>query len=147
MTADRIVLKGRGVTGGVAEGEALVSRQAFGFTHGVEPTTGQIEDRRHEWLGQNMKGKVLVFPSGKSSSTSGLYILEVVRCGNGPAAVININTDPVIASGFIMADLFYNKPIPVVDRLDQDPVQVIKTGDRVRVDAKKGIVEIIKAPS
>ena len=141
---DKIVLKGRGVTSGVAEGEALVTNQSFGFTHGVEPTTGQIEDKRHEWLGQNMKGKVLVFPYGKSSTSGGLYILEMIRCGNAPAAIINLNTEPVIGAGFIMAELFYNKAIPVIDSLDQNPIELIKTGDRVKVDANKGTVEIFK---
>ena len=140
---DKIVLKGRGVTSGVDEGEALVSDKAFGFTHGVEPTTGRIEDKRHEWLGQNVKGKVLVFPCGKSSTTGGLYILEMVRCGNAPAAIVNLDTEPVIGAGFIMAEIFYNKVVPIIDSLDQNPIQVIKSGDRVKVDADKGIVEVI----
>ena len=141
---DKIVLTGRSITSGVAEGEALVSRNAFGFTHGVEPTTGQIEDKRHDWLGQNVKGKVLVFPYGKSSTSGGLYIMEMVRCGNAPVAVINLNTEPVIGAGFIMAEIFYNKAIPVIDSLDQNPIEVIKSGDRVKVDANKGTVEVLK---
>lgn len=140
----KIVLKGRGIAGGVAEGEALVTHQFFGFTHGVEPTTGRISDVRHEWVGQNMKGKVLVFPYGKSSTSGGLFILETVRCGNAPAAVINIETEMVIGAGFIMAKILYKKEIPVVDRLNQNPLEVIKSGDYVKVDANKGLVEVIK---
>ena len=106
---DKIVLKGRGLTHAVAEGEALVSSESFGFSHGVEPTTGQIEDMRHELRGQNLKGKVLVFPYCKGSSTNGLFILELVRCGNAPAAVINIETEPSTGAGFIMGEIFYKK--------------------------------------
>ena len=144
---DKIVLKGRGVTSGVAEGEALVASQSFGFSHGVEPTTGRIEDKRHEWLGQNVKGKVLVFPCGKSSTSGSLFILEMVRCGNAPAAVINLDTEPVIGAGFIMAEIFYNQAVPVIDNLNQNPIEVIRSGDRVKVDADKGIVEILKPGS
>jgi phosphohistidine swiveling domain-containing protein len=34
--------------------------------------------------------------------------------------------------------------IPLVDRLDQNPCEVIETGDWVKVDAEKGIVEVTK---
>ena len=139
----RIILKGRGITSGVAEGEALVADQPFGFSHGVDPATGQVEDRRHPWLGRNVKDRVLVFPCGKSSTSGGLFILEMARCGNAPAAVINLDTEPVIGAGFIMAEVFYNKVVPVVDSLDRDPFQLIKDGDWVRVDADRGIVEVL----
>jgi predicted aconitase with swiveling domain len=140
----RITLKGRSIVKGYAEGEALVSNQFFGFTHGVEPKTGRIADERHEWLGKNVNGKVLVFPYGKSSSSGGLFILEMIRCGNGPAAVINVETEPVIGAGFIMAKIFYGKEIPVIDRLNKNPVEQIKTGDHLIVNGDEGIVKIIK---
>ncbi len=144
---DRIILRGRGLTNAVAEGEALVSSESFGFSHGVEPTTGQIEDMRHELRGQNLKGKVLVFPYCKGSSTNGLFILELVRCGNAPAAVINIQTEPSTGAGFIMAEIFYKNAIPVIDNLDQNPIEVIKSGDWVKVDAERGTVEVTKRDS
>jgi len=34
--------------------------------------------------------------------------------------------------------------IPLVHRLDQDPLNVIENGDKVTVDSEKGIVEIEK---
>lgn len=138
------ILRGRGVTKGVAQGEALVTNSFFGFTHGVNPKTGEISDERHEWLGLNMKDKVLVFPYGKSSSSGGLWILETARCGNSPAAIINVVAEPIIGTGCLLAGMLYEKPIPLVDRLDRDPCQAIKTGDYVKVDAEQGIVEILK---
>ena len=140
----KIILNGRAITGGIAEGDAMVTRQFFGFTHGVEPTTGDICDKRHEWLGQNAKGKVLVFPFGKSSSSGGLFILETIRCGNAPAAVINVETEPVIGAGFIMADILYKTQIPVMDRFDRNPLDIIEPGDHVRVDGNQGFIEITK---
>lgn len=141
---EKLVLTGRGITAGVAEGEAIVSKESFGFTHGLEPSTGQVVDKRHEWMGRNVKGKVLVFPSGKSSTTGGQFICEAIRLGNAPAAIVNVETEPVIGAGFILANILYNKDVPVVDRLDRNPVEVIKTGDWVRVDADNGIVKVIK---
>ncbi len=141
---DCLILKGRKINGGIAEGIALVSQMPFGFTHGVDPLTGEITDVRHDLRGQNLNGRVLVFPYGKSSTSGALYILEAARCGNGPAALINVETEPVIGTGFILADLIYKRSVPVIDRLDQDPTQVIRTGDRVKVDADKGTVEILR---
>ena len=140
----KLTLHGLPITHGIAEGKALVTSQSFGFTHGVEPTTGEIVDQRHELLGQNLRGKVFVFPYGKGSSTTGLFVLETARCGNAPAAVLNIDTEPVSGAGFIMAEIFYNTVIPVIHHLNQNPVEVINNGDHVKVDADKGIVEVFK---
>jgi len=140
-----IILKGRSISKGYAEGEALVSNQFFGFTHGVEPTTGRISDERHEWLGKNVKGKILVFPYGKSSATGGLFVLELNRCGNGPAAVINVETEPATGAGFIMTKIFYGKAIPVIDHLNMDPIEQIKTGDHLIVNGDEGTVKIFKS--
>ncbi len=140
----KMILKGRRINGGIAAGKALVSKMPFGFTHGVDPLTGDITDVRHDLKGHNLKDKILVFPYGKSSTSGALYILEAVRCGNGPAALINVETEPVIGAGFILADLIYKKRIPVIDRLEQDPTEAIRTGDYVKVDGDRGTVEVIK---
>jgi uncharacterized protein len=134
---------GRSITAGVVEGEAMVSREPMSFSHGLDPKTGDVSDSNHEWLGKNVKGKVLIFPYGKGSTTGGLYILEAAKRDNAPAAVVNVETDPVIAGGFILAKVFYDKEIPVVDRLDKNPTETIRNGDVVRVDGNKGTVEII----
>ena len=137
-------LKGRGLGGGTAEGEALVTKQFFGFTHGVTPATGEISDERHEWRGLNLKGKVIVFPKGKSSSSGGVWILETARCNNLPAAIVNVEAEAITGSGCIFAKLMYGKQIPLVDHLNEDPCDVIKTGDIVRVNGDTGEVEILK---
>ncbi|HUJ75335.1 MAG TPA: DUF126 domain-containing protein [bacterium] len=63
-----IVLRGRKVVGGCAEGEALVTRDAISAWGGINPMTGTIIDTRYELRGQSFKGKVLVFPGAKGSS-------------------------------------------------------------------------------
>ncbi|MFH1651277.1 MAG: DUF126 domain-containing protein [Chloroflexota bacterium] len=140
-----MTLKGRGITGGIAEGEALVTGEAFSFAHGLDPVTGELTDAEiRDWVGQNAKGKVLVFPYGKGSSLGGLYICQAANRGNAPAAVINVKTDPVIAVGFLLCGILYQQRIPVVDSLEKNPIEAIRTGDRIRVDADRGTVEIIE---
>lgn len=138
----RIRMKGRGITSGVAEGIAMVSDEPLGFSPGLDPLTGKIADNTHAWFGQSAKGKILIFPYGKGSSTGGIFILEATRLGNVPLAVVNLRTDPVVAGGFIIANIIYDKRIPVVDRFDEDPTKIIKTGDRVKVDGNNGTVEV-----
>jgi predicted aconitase with swiveling domain len=110
----------------------------------VTPATGEISDERHEWRGLSLKNKVIVFPKGKSSSSGGVWILETARCGNLPAAIVNVEAEPITGSGCIFSKLMYGKKIPLVDRLDGDPCEVIKTGDLVRVNGETGVVEILK---
>lgn len=137
-------LQGRGLVAGIAEGEALVTKKFFGFTHGVNPVTGEISDERHEWRGLNLKDKVLVFPFGKSSSSGAVWILEAVRCGNAPAAIINVEADPIIGGGCFLAGMLYDKPLVLIDRVDKDPCEAIENGDYVRVNGGSGVVEVLK---
>ena len=139
-----VFLKGRGLLGGIVEGEALVTKKYFGFTHGVNPATGEISDERHEWRGLNLKGKVLIYPFGKSSSSGALWILETVRLGNAPVAIINAEAEPITGGGCILAEMLYDRPIVLVDRLDRNPCEEIKSGDYVRVNGESGVVEILK---
>jgi len=133
---DEIILKGHKVAKGKAEGEALVSHQPISFLGGVEPETGVIVDKDNEIKGANMKGKILVFPVGKGSSVGSYRIYEMVRCKTAPKGIINLRADPVIAIGAIFSD------IPMVDKLDGNPLELIKTGDHVELDADQGIVKI-----
>ena len=84
-----LVLKGQGITQGVAEGEALVSKQSVGFSDGIEANTELVADKRHEWLGQNVKGKVIVFPYGKSLSIGGNVIREAIKFGNAAVPIVS----------------------------------------------------------
>ena len=134
-----IIIRGRKVVGGVGSGEALVSRQPISFLGGVDPKTGEIIEKNHNLLGKNIAGRVLVFPGGKGSTVGSYTIYALKKYGRNPAAMVNVLTEPIIATGCVISE------IPLVDRLDQDPTSVIETGDYVVVDADKGQVEVSKA--
>lgn len=142
--ANRKILRGRGITHGKVEGEAIVSSSAFGFYGAVDPSTGIVADKRHELFGKSIAGKILVFPEGRGSTAGAIAILELARLGTVPAAMINRVTEPILATGAILAEKFYNRIIPVVDNLDSDPIRELSDGDRVTVDADKGEVIIHK---
>ncbi len=140
--SERRVLKGRGITRGSVSGEAVVSKSPFGFYGAVDPRTGIVSDKRHELYGRKIAGKIMVFPEGRGSTGGALYMLELARCGTAPAAIINRVTEPILATGAILAEKFYQTTIPVIDSLDDDPVIALSDGDHVTVDADRGEVTI-----
>lgn len=139
-----VVLRGRGLVSGRAEGEALVSPIAFGFWHGIDPRTGEIVDERNPLRGENAAGKVLVFPYGRGSTGGSSVFLEAVRCKVAPCAMVNIESEPIVTIGALMAKEFYGISIPIVDRLERNPLEVIESGDTVIVDGDRGEVVVRK---
>jgi uncharacterized protein len=134
----QVILKGHRVSKGRAEGEALVSQSPISFMHGVNPETGIIVETGHELEGKDISNKILIFPVGKGSTAGSYQVYELFICGKAPKAMINLRADPVIAVGAIISN------IPMVDRLDGNPLKTIKTGDLVQVDADSGIVKVKK---
>ena len=135
---NKIVLKGRKVVGGCAEGEALVTRQAISGWGGVDPMTGTIIETRHELKGQSFKGKVLVFPGAKGSSGWSTRFHVARLAGAAPLAMVFNEMSTKIALGAVVTHA------PSVTDLDRDPLEVIATGDWVRVDGDRGLVEVTK---
>jgi predicted aconitase with swiveling domain len=142
---EKIVLKGHKGIGGVTEGEAVVSKNALSFIFDVggiwlDPMSAKVTNKTEmpDWYGQDLANKVIVFPTGRGGIFSTAMLMGLVNKGLGPKAMINIKTHPVFAYASIVMD------IPTVDELDQNPCEVIETGDWVRVDAPKGTVEITK---
>jgi len=122
---------------GVARGTALVTSQPICFWGGFDPKTGTITERNHELKGQNVTGTVFVFPTGKGSSTTSAILLESVRCGTAPAAIVNLKTEPILVIGAIIAERLYDRVIPIVDTPELDLTKVIKTGDWIEVNASE----------
>jgi hypothetical protein len=131
-----MILRGRKVMGGFAKAIALVSHEPVSFYGGVNPVTGYITEPGHCCHGDRITGKVFVFPRGKGSTVGSYVIYRMKKMGTAPAAIINNETEAIIATGCVISD------IPLIDKLDHDPVQVIKTGMMVHVDADNGFVEI-----
>jgi predicted aconitase with swiveling domain len=131
-----MILRGRRVMGGYAEGEALVSVDPVSFYGGVDPVTGCVTEPGHCCCGENITGKVFVFPTGKGSTVGSYVIYRMKKLGTAPAAIINVETEAILATGCVISN------VPLVDKLDKDPLKVIENGMRIRVKADEGIVEI-----
>ena len=118
-------MKGRTIYKGKAEGEALVTNQPISFYGGVDPDTGTVIEKDHELKGQSVKGKILVFPTGKGSTVGSYTLYRMKKDGTAPAGIVNKECETVVAVGAIISE------IPCVDKID---VAKIKTGDRIGIE-------------
>jgi predicted aconitase with swiveling domain len=120
----KIRMRGRIIKAGEAAGPALVSSEPIGFLGGVDPDSGVVVEPNHPLFGKSVAGKVLVFPSGKGSTVGSYTILRLARSGVAPLAMVNAQSEAIVAVGAIIAD------IPMVDQI---PIQLIQDGDWVVV--------------
>ena len=133
-----ITLRGRKVVGGCSEGEALVTRETISGWGGIDPMTGTVIETHHELHGVSFKDKVLVFPGAKGSSgwSAAFHLARIAKAA--PKAMIFTVMTTKIALGAVVTRA------PSVTDLDRDPLTVIETGDWVKVDGDRGIVEVTK---
>jgi predicted aconitase with swiveling domain len=124
---------GMPIVSGSAEGVALVSSQPLSLWGGLNPHTGEIIDRRHERSGEIVTGKVFVFPRGKGSSTASAVLMESIKAGTAPAAIINLSVDPILALGAIVADELYHETLPIVV-LSREDIDTIQDGDSLIIE-------------
>lgn len=111
--ADRVIA-GRPVVEGDAEGEALVTSEALSFWGGYDFHTGEIIDKHHPLAGVRAAGRILAVPFSKGSSTTTAVLLEAVRAGTAPAAILTTGVDSFFALASIVADVMYGKSFPVI---------------------------------
>jgi predicted aconitase with swiveling domain len=126
-------LQGRRIYKGVAEGEAIVTRDGISFYGGVDPDTGKVVEVGHELEGQSITGKILVFPTGKGSTVGSYTLYRMKKNNTAPAAIVNKQIDTIIAVGCIISE------IPCVDKID---VNEIKNGQKMVVNGSEGTVEV-----
>jgi uncharacterized protein len=129
-----MILTGRRISPGSAEGETLVSSMGISFYGGVDPETGVVVEKGHALEGQPIGGKVLVFPTGKGSTVGSYTLYRLKKAGKAPAAILNAEAETITAVGCIISE------IPCVDRI---PIEQLVTGMQVRVDAESGTVEVL----
>lgn len=125
-------IDGKAIVPGAGEGIAVVSTQPLSFWGGISPDTGEVIDRRHERYGTLIAGKVFVFPHGKGSSTASAVLIEAIKKGKAPSAIITSELDPILTLGAIIADELYHKTIPVVVISEEDFGE-IREGDHLSI--------------
>ncbi|MCB9421690.1 MAG: DUF126 domain-containing protein [Ardenticatenaceae bacterium] len=85
-----------------------------------------------------MAGKVLVLPIGRGSSSASSILLEAVRQGKAPAAIVLAETDAILALGAAVAREMYDQAPPVIV-VETAVYQQIQTGQTITIDEKGAI--------
>ena len=141
--------QGKTILGGHAQGPALFTDKAVNFTAAfTKPENllwfkkAEVRDRHHPWFKTSIKGKVLVIPAAIGSTHTGLVLLDLVRMKNGPAAILVGAADPLLVSGVILSEVWYDESIPILECDTEAITASAKDGDVLEVDGEAGVVRI-----
>lgn len=133
LRAERVLVDGR------AEGEVLLLAGALSLWGGLDAATGEVIDPRHPQRGAVLSGRVVALPAGRGSSSASSVLLEAVRLGTAPAALLTLEPDPILALGALVAKELYSR-WPVVAVLGAEAWGALATGQRATISAGGEIV-------
>jgi len=120
-------IKGRVISKGEAAGEVILSRKNFSFLGDVDVETGVVVAEDSDIKGQSISNKIFIFPYGRGSTVGTYSILTMKKNGVAPSAIINKESDAIIAVGAIIS------AIPLIDKLEKDPFELFKDGDKIKI--------------
>jgi len=129
-------IRGRVISKGFAEGEVIVSRRKFSFLGDVDVESGVVVADDSDIRGETISNKIFVFPGGRGSTVGTYILLRMKKKGTAPKAIINVETEPIIAVGAIIAE------IPLMDKFEVNPLEVFESCDYAIVNAYEGYVEV-----
>jgi uncharacterized protein len=123
--------------GDVVKGEALVSTEGFSPRYDLDRWTGEISRPGHAIEGENIKNKVLFFPTAKGGIAAGWAFYDLKAKGIAPKAIVFGVTNPVMVQGAVFAG------ITITEGWSQNPLEVVRTGDTVKVDPPNKRIQIL----
>lgn len=143
-------IHGRSISGGKASGPALVSRTPINFVSGhTKPwnliTPSRCQDPHHELYRQELRGTVLVYPTSVGSTYSGLIVMGLICRGIAPAALIVQQADPYLVSGSVLAEVWFNQSIPILEIPRADLFDLIRTGDQLSIDGDSAWLDLCRS--
>lgn len=138
MSAALATIRVKRAFGEVVEGEAIVSEEGFSPRYDLDRWSGLITKPGHKLEGTNIKDKVCFFPTAKGGIAAGWAFYDIKCKGIAPKAFLFGVTNPVMVQGAIFAGM------TITEGWDTPPAQVVKTGDWVRVDPARGVIEVLK---
>lgn len=140
-----VVIQGRPLVAGRAEGPALASDEPLSFWGGYDHHTGEITDRRHPLSGTVAKGAILALPFTRGSSTTTPVLLEAARAGTAPAAIITSGPDSFLALASIVAGVMYGTVLPII-AVDPEDFCRLRAADWLRIEVD-GQIQVDQMPS
>jgi uncharacterized protein len=123
--------------GSAVTGEALVAKDNFSARYDLDRKAGVFSRSTHQLAGQSYVGRILVLDQAKGGVATAWMLREMKERGIVPLALVFNRVNPILAQGAALAGL------ALVDRFQGDVTDLVHTGDRLRVDPGKGVVEIM----
>ena len=130
------------MAGGSGEGKGAVIREPLSFWGGYDFRTGEIIDRRHPLSGVLAAGAILVLPYARGSSTTTAVLLEAVRAGTAPAAILTTGEDTFFALAAIVAEEMYRKAFCVA-AIDASGFERLQSGQWLRLE-EDGTIYLVR---
>ena len=145
-----MILKGNPIVKGKASGSAMVTTMPMNFTASfTKPKNimpfwrSLVQDKNHELFNKDVKGTVFVYPATIGSTYTGMVLLELIYRGVAPSAIIVQNADTLMVAGSILADVWFDKGIPIVEYPNEDIFDKIRTGSQVEVNGDTGEITVL----
>lgn len=138
MVKARVLVPGRG------RGPLLRLTHPISFWGGVDPVAGRIVDPRHPQHGASLAGRVLAVPGAVGSSSSSAIMLELLREGTAPAAILMAKADAILALGAVVGRELGYEPIPICE-VSMTELDRFSDGDMLEV-AVDGSVRVAPTP-
>lgn len=118
------------------EGE-IVKVLEISFLGDIDKDSGVILSADSGCRGCNISGKVLVVERFRGS-TVGTYVLySLCKKGLAPKAILCLEPDPVVVAGAVLCRM------PMIYNLPKYLVQIMETGNRVRIERRGGTICLI----
>ena len=134
-----IILQGQVVAEGEVRAELLISSDPLSFWGGYDYHTGNIIDQRHPLAGKCAAGRILALPFTRGSSSTTAVLLEAIKAGTAPAAIITTAPDSFFALASIVADEMYSTPVPLI-ALGHDAFGKLENGQLATIHADGKVV-------
>lgn len=140
---------GKGIVQGVGTGKAMFTDKAVNFTAAftkpenlIPMKKAEVRDRHHPWFKASVKDRVLFIPAAIGSTHTGLVLLDLVRLQNGPSAIVVEHPDPLLVSGVILSEVWYERAIPIVAHAMAPLQEAIAEGQAVTVNGDTGEISV-----
>jgi len=124
--------------GETVEGEAVVSEEGFSPRYDLDRWSGVITKPGHKLEGTQIKDKICFFPTAKGGIAAGWAFYDIKCKGIAPKALVFGVTNPVMVQGAVFANM------TITEGWSRPPREVIRTGDWVRVDPARRVIELLK---
>lgn len=120
---------------GDAQGVLVMLEAPLSLWGGFDIHDGTVIDPAHPQRGVCLAGCIVAMHEARGSSSSASALVEAVRRGTGPVAIILGRPDPILVIGALVATDLYGKALPIVV-LGADGWAQLVNGAEVRLSSE-----------